>query len=91
MQTVIKGEKRYIGMKVTRRNPASFTIDTATYNVSGIQEGECMVDQGTKEVYFLLDTTNSNFNKNRSYVAQFTVTIQGLYKIIKGEVTINIR
>ena len=91
MQTVIKGEKRYIGMKVTRRRDIPFTISNAAYDVNGIQSGSCEIDQGSKEIYFLLDTTKTQFIKNRSYIAQFTVTVQGLEKIIKGEVTINIR
>lgn len=91
MQTVIKGEKRYIAMQVTRRKTGSFTIATATYSIDGIQTGNCEIDQSSKEVYFLVDTTNAKFIKNRSYVVEFTVTITGLSKIIKGRVTISIR
>ena len=90
MQTVIKGEKRHIGMKVTRRTGGEFTIDTANYSIDGIQSGICEIDQGTKEVYFLIDTTVDDFKRNRTYIAEFTVTISGLGKIIKGHVPINI-
>jgi hypothetical protein len=91
MQSVIKGEKRYIAMQVTRRKTGAFTIATASYNVNNIQIGSCEIDQSAKEIYFLLDTTDAKFIRDRSYVAEFTVTITGLSKIIKGKVTINIR
>lgn len=91
MQTIIKGEKRHIGMKVTRRTGGSFTIDTATFDVDGIQSGTCEIDQGTKEVYFLIDTTDQNFRKQRTYTAEFTVTIEGMDKVIKGHVPVMIR
>ena len=90
MKRLIKGEKRHIGMKVNRESSLPFTIETATYDVMGIQEGECEIDQGNKNVYFLIDTTKPMFLKGNSYVAQFTVTIEGLEKIIKGEVIVSI-
>ena len=91
MQSVIKGEKRYIAMQVTRRKNVNFTISSASYAVGTIQSGNCEIDQGSKEIYFLLDTTNAKFIKNKAYVAEFTATITGLSKIIKGRVTISIQ
>lgn len=91
MQTVKKGEKRYIAMKVTRRREGDFTIASASYDVNGIQSGECEIDQGSKEIYFLIDTTLSGFIKGNSYLAEFTVTIDTLPKIIIDHVVISIQ
>ncbi len=90
MQTIIKGEKRFIGMKVGRIQSASFEIDTASYDVQDIQTGSCEIDNTKKEVYFLIDTTLEAFQKGNKYLAEFTVTIEDMDKILKGKVLINV-
>ena len=90
MYTLIKGEKRHIAMEVSRRSSQEFVIDVATYDVEGIQSGTCEMDQEQKIVYFLIDTANEGFIKGNKYIAEFTVTIVGMEKIIKGKVVVHI-
>ena len=91
MITVIKGEKRYIGMQVIRRRSSQpFTIEQASYNVADIQQGVCEIHQNDKEVFFLLDTTVEDFEKGLKYLSDFTVIIEGMDKILKGKVLINV-
>ncbi len=92
MQTIIKGEKRYIPMKVTRKKfpNVPFTIEDASYEVLNVVSGDCMIDQENKDIYFLLDTSSDDFKAGRKYLAEFTATIEGLPKVLKGRVVINI-
>ena len=77
-------------MEVSRKSQEAFSIDSATYDVEGIQSGACEIDQEQKIVYFLIDTTTVEFEKGNMYIAEFTVTIVGMEKIIKGKVVVHI-
>jgi len=96
LRTVIRGEKRYIGMSVHKRKEEKFEIDTAKYQVvsrsgNNIETGSCEIDNDAKEVYFLLDTTNNEYKDINAVFAYFSVEISGLPKVIKGVVYIEIK
>ncbi len=91
MITLIKGEIRMVSMQVSQlRGSEDFTIDSAYYEVEGIQDGTCIVKPSEKIVSFYADTTLSGYEVGKKYVAEFTVTLEEVDKIIKGRVVLYI-
>jgi len=94
MRTIIKGERRYIAMSVSRRKPDPFTISKATYKVKDrnenvVEESLCTIEN--TEVFFLFDSTKDIYMKGHTYYAYFSVEIEGLPKVIMGIVPIIVR
>lgn len=94
------GEKRYVGMTVSRRDDEAFTIAGASFEVKDaagavVESGTASVDDN--QVFFLFDTTKTSgtpaaalYAAGRSYKAWFAVTITGLGKLLKEYVLVEI-
>ena len=67
------------------RASGDFTIETANYTTN-IQSGACDIDHASQKVYFLADTTLDGYVPGRRYRALFTITIEGMPKVIMGDV-----
>ncbi len=91
MWTVIKGETRELIMEVSRKSAGNFDIATAEYDVEGIQSGACSIDNVDKQVSFFIETAAAGFEAGHRYMVEFTVTIAGLTKIIKGRSSVYIQ
>lgn len=94
MIELYKGEKRLIGMLVSRRKLEDFQIESVSCNVLDNNKNVLTSGSGDvvdKEVYYLFDTTQEEIQKNRIYFVEFHVIIQGMPKIIIDQVQVKIK
>jgi len=90
---LFKGEKRYVGMTVSRASGTAFTIQSATYNVlnsagTSVDTGSASVTDDT--VFCLLDTTQVDMPAG-CYKVWFSVVITGLSKVLMDYVTVEVQ
>jgi hypothetical protein len=89
MHTLLKGEKREIPAGVTSASGSTFTIATATWENS-VESGNCTIDHTAQEISAFVDTSKSGYVVGETYTVEYTVTITGLSKVIKGRVQLYI-
>lgn len=91
MKTLVKGEKRLIGVRVERQS-GTFEIDKAEYEV--LQEDrETKVDTGIcniegDKVFMELDT--ATLQTGTTYYVYFWITIKGMTKKLNGTVRVQV-
>lgn len=90
MKTLIKGEKRAIGIEVTKRDNEDFTItdfDCVVYNRQHEEIKELTeTDQDGKSLYGYVDTSQELYTIDTIYYILFTVTIEEYNKVLKEAV-----
>ncbi len=82
-----KGSERLIPMEVTRKSDADFDIDgvlVEVYNTAGdvVESGVGIFDEHV--IYYFLDTDQAEYEVGKIYTVCYSVTIVGMYKVIKG-------
>jgi len=87
MHTLIKGEKREIPAEVTSASGSTFTIATATW-ANSVESGNCTIDHTEQEISAFVDTTKDGYVVGETYTVEYSVTITGLSKVIKGRVVL---
>lgn len=95
MIELIKGEKRNIYMQVTRRKNEPFVIESVNCKVMDnngnlIESNSGQIDNTLKEVWYFLDTSNQSYIGGRNYTLEFSITIVGMSKLIKGRVIVRL-
>ena len=91
-RSLFSGEKRNVGLTLSRDGGAAFTIATATYDIrtsagTSIDSGSATIDGA--DVYVLVDTTQTDMPLGQ-YKVWFSCTITGMSKIIKGYVIVEV-
>jgi len=85
MHTLIKGEKRNIPVEVVNNAGGTFTIATATWATS-VESGSCTINNTTFQVTAFVDTSKDGYIVGNNYTVEYSITITGLSKILKGRV-----
>ena len=85
MHSLIKGEKREIPVEIVNSLGSAFTIATATWATS-VESGNCTINNTTKQVSAFVDTSKDGYKVGDIHTVEYTVTITGLSKVIKGRV-----
>jgi hypothetical protein len=89
MHTLIKGEKREIPVEVVSSTGSTFLIATATW-ANSVESGNCTIDHTDQQVSAFVDTSKSGYVVGETYTVEYSVTITGLSKVIKGRVQLYI-
>ena len=93
MRKLYKGEKRYIGVEVQRRDGATFTLGTSTYEVyapagTAVDTGSATVEGST--VFFLCDTTKEAYAGGSQYRAYIQTMVDGLPKVLREMIVVEV-
>ena len=93
MRTLIKGEKRNVGIRVINTLGETFTIASAECVIRNPKNEVIETIPATIEddkVFILFDTTLNNYITNNTYYVDFTISIENSEKVLKSNVRVYI-